>query len=721
MVNVLTAPANSWIGSKIGKYSILRELGRGGMGEVYLAEDTHLGREVALKRLLPIFAEDQDFVSRFKREARAISQLAHPGLVSVHSLDWVDGVLLLDMEYVRGTSLLRTLQDSVVTPQFTACLARDLLDALVACHDHGIVHRDIKPSNILLTESLRAKLVDFGIATALADSTATQIREGRSTTVVLGTPRFMPPEAWDGGEVSPQWDLFALGVVLYECLTGSAAYKGTTTAALAKQITNEPLSRIGVRVPGVSAQFANLVDRLVLINPDQRCASARDALALLDGAPELSASPEGSTIRRSPQKAARQIFGGWGMARKRSSKRSRGSVWRWTAALGIAVAAAFGIGVYLASPVGNQGSSLDGDKGLAQAMAPTTQAAHSDHFFRATSLVAADDTTWSWWIAPATKGQPRSVMGYSSLGLLRMTMTESDGGARFDGEWAGFASPLGRGFEQGSVSGTGLWEQGRHSLAATLHFEDTAQRTKDQITFLVEPDLDVSTREGFLRGLERSALLPTLLYREMSPRGVPLAQVFDAALPAVGERVSAPKLPDEAAPIQVDGLLDESTWREPVYGSKGRVGELSQSSGAKVMVRRGDEGLYFAARVPSVGESPISAKMGILLGYFNPPEWAPRGEFELSGNAVSDRTFHSGESEVAFPSGWEIAVGQGKAEWAMELFVPFNDASFWPCRFNLIVQQEGVSGKSVVVAAWGAPDIRELAHGAMITIEESGS
>jgi serine/threonine protein kinase len=209
---VLTASVSSWIGSRVGKYHILRELGRGGMGEVYLAEDTLLGREVALKRLLPIFAEDEEFVTRFKREARAISRLTHPGLVSVHSLDWANGVLLLDMEYVRGSSLLRTLQNSVVTPQFTARLARDVLEALTECHEHGIVHRDIKPSNILLTETLRAKLVDFGIATALADSTATQLREGRSTTIVLGTPRFMPPEAWDGGEVSPQWDLCSPGL-----------------------------------------------------------------------------------------------------------------------------------------------------------------------------------------------------------------------------------------------------------------------------------------------------------------------------------------------------------------------------------------------------------------------------------------------------------------------------------------------------------------------------
>ncbi len=689
------------------------------MGEVYLAEDTLLGREVALKRLLPIFAEDEEFVSRFKREARAISRLTHPGLVSVHSLDWSNGVLLLDMEYVRGSSLLRTLQNSVVTPQFTARLAHDVLEALTECHEHGIVHRDIKPSNVLLTETQQAKLVDFGIATALADSTATQMREGRSTTIVLGTPRFMPPEAWDGGEVSPQWDLFSLGVVLYECLTGSPAFKGSTTAALAKQITNEPLTRITGRVPELSVQFATLVDRLVLINPENRCASAREALTLLEGAPELVISPEGSTVRRSMRKTAAQIFS---RSRSRSGKRSLRLLnprRRWVAALSLLTIAAAATGAYLALPRTPAKISADSGNEIS-AVISATQAASSDQFYYASTLDSAGENNWHWWIAPAAAGEARVVLGYNSVAVLRMTIDESPDGIRFAGEWAGFASPLGRGFEQGSVSGGGRWEQGRQVMAAILKFESRSHRTTHESSFLIEPESRVQSREDFLRKLESAQLIPTLVYREMSPRNLPLARAITNNLPAVGQRLSAPLLSDDAAPI-VDGKLDELTWREPIYDASGRIGESVAVSGSRIIVRQTSAGLYMGFRTPRQGENAVNATIGIMLGVSNPPQWAPRGIFKVSDTGVTDRQFFTGESEVRFPDGWEIATSGDVSEWVIEIRVPFDTPPAAPWRFNLVLQGADGAGEAKSRVLWGDADVRNLAHGALISFGSTES
>ncbi len=686
------------------------------MGEVYLAEDTLLGREVALKRLLPIFAEDADFVARFKREARAISRLTHPGLVIVHSLDWVNGVLLLDMEYVRGTSLLRILQDSVVTPQLTARLAQDVLDALIECHEQGIVHRDIKPSNILFDEAMRAKLVDFGIATALADSTATQLVEGRSTTVVLGTPRFMPPEAWDGAEVTPQWDLFALGVVLYECLTGEAAYKGTTTSALAKQITNDPLARIESRAPKASAQLARVVNRLVLIDPAQRYATAREALGDLAGAPELDGTSSGTTLRRSTRKTVARVLKGTRGVGPRSRP---GSVrtWRRGAAIVFAMAILVGGAGYLYANPGFGSSPTAPAGGADLSAAPSlSPIATADRFFVATDLDATNGDSWRWWIAPNPEGAGSVVTGYSSQFLCRMVMTEGPGGLRFAGEWAGYTSPLARGFEQGPVTGGGRWQEGKSGLAARLSFESANQHTVREQSFLAESDPGAASRVDFLRGFEASDLMPALVFNEMAARDLPLGGIFEALVPASGERVIAPLVNETAAP-KIDGVLDDVTWKDEMYDSRGRVGELMASPGARALFRRTPAGLYIGVRVNLTGEDPVRASLGIMDGVTHPPHLARRGFVEFSGTEISSRSYFDGEREVPFPEGWQVAAAKGAAEWTLEIFVPAGAPSA-PWRFNLQVRAEESAGAGRPLAHWGAASTDELVHGALIVFDQ---
>lgn len=713
---MIAATPEQWVGSKVGKYLILRELGRGGMGEVFLAEDSLLGRRVALKRLLPIFASDEDFVARFKREARSVSSLAHPGIVTIHSLDWVNGVLLIDMEHVDGTSLLKLLQSSVVTREFTARLGYEVLAALAECHENGIVHRDIKPSNILLTDSLQAKLVDFGIATALADSTATQLREGRSTTIVLGTPRFMAPEAWDGGPVSPQWDLFALGVVLYESLTGEVAFKGTTTGALARQITNEPLPKIAGRVPNLSAPLARLVDSLVVIDPAHRCSSAREGLEMLAGAPELSASMGATTVHRSPVKVARNTWRRTGalMRAPRFANARRGAMAAFFVLIAVglvwgAVVLRSSLSVLAPEESDPEGAATSGGK-----LRPATGA------YVVQSLTGGSAGTWNWWISQDQPSSDTVIVGYSSLAMLRMTMLEREGQLNFSGAWAGYSNPLARGFETGSVSGIGRWQNDHRALAFTLKFEDFGSASTHDESFLAEPSPAIATESAFLYSIEAADLLPTLIYYGLQPRELPLGREIESLLPANGQRVFAPLIADSAAPV-IDGLLEDETWRQPIFDRSGRVGELDAARGTNINFRQTKAGLYVAMQVAITAGSIQEAEFGVMQGVAHPPQWAKRAILSMHDATVTDRHYFDGENEVPFPDGWKMAIAASQGHWSLELFIPFDGSAepSAPWRFNANVIETVAGGSPRVLAQWGDSDGHALHHGALITFRES--
>jgi len=278
------------IGQTLGHYRILKPLGRGGMGEVYLARDTRLGRRVALKLLPPALAEDPERRARFEQEAQVLAALDHPGIVTVFSVEESEGVHFMTMERVEGQTLDALIPDTGLPENELLDLAAPLADALAAAHERGIVHRDLKPANVMRTPDGRVKVLDFGLAkrtvsapvpaptSTEADTEADEIPTQPLTAagILLGTVPYMAPEVVRGQEAGPRADVFAFGALLYEMATGHRPFTGGSPAeALSSLLRDEPRPVTEIR-PDLSPSLARFILRCLDKDPEQRPPSLRD-------------------------------------------------------------------------------------------------------------------------------------------------------------------------------------------------------------------------------------------------------------------------------------------------------------------------------------------------------------------------------------------------------------------------------------------------------------
>jgi TolB-like protein/Flp pilus assembly protein TadD len=267
-------------GTRLGHFEIVGPIGAGGMGEVYRATDTTLGRDVALKVLPAQLANDAERLARFQREARTVAALNHPHIVTIHSVGDAEGVHFLTMELVEGQSLDRVIPERGLPADQILEIAGAVAEALAAAHEKGIVHRDLKPANVMVTPEGRVKVLDFGLAKDLrpTDPTdATLTSAGHTAAgVVMGTPAYMSPEQVAGRTVDCRTDLFSLGVILYEMARGQRPFEGASSAELASAIlrdTPRPLSEIRSDLP---ADLARVIRRCLEKDPRQRVQTARD-------------------------------------------------------------------------------------------------------------------------------------------------------------------------------------------------------------------------------------------------------------------------------------------------------------------------------------------------------------------------------------------------------------------------------------------------------------
>jgi len=266
------------IGKLLGnRYEILEHLGGGGMAIVYKGRDTFLNRLVTIKVLRPEFTCDEDFVKRFRREAQAIASLSHPNIVSIYDVGQEDEVHYLVMEYVEGDNLKNLIRgQGALAPERAIQIARQISEALQHAHENNIVHRDVKPQNILITRGGRAKLTDFGIAREATTATLTQ------TDTIVGSVHYLSPEQARGETAGPRSDIYSLGIVLYEIVTGALPFQGDTPIGVAlKHIQEEP-PRPSSLNPAVSSGLEKVIARAMAKIPAERYETARDMSADLE-------------------------------------------------------------------------------------------------------------------------------------------------------------------------------------------------------------------------------------------------------------------------------------------------------------------------------------------------------------------------------------------------------------------------------------------------------
>ena len=254
------------IGKNIGQYQIQEQIGQGGMATVYRAYQPSINRQVAIKILPSQYAQDPNFVKRFEQEARAIAALEHPHILPVYDFGTQEGLTYMVMRYIKSGTL-SNLMGQPLSNERIVRLVGDMARALDYAHKQGVVHRDIKPTNILIDRNGEALLTDFGIAKLMESSGATQLTGAGS---VLGTPAYMSPEQAKGANVDGRSDVYSLGVVLYELLTGQQPYQAETPVAVVLKHVSEPLTPPRTINANVAEPLEQVVLKAMAKEPDQR-------------------------------------------------------------------------------------------------------------------------------------------------------------------------------------------------------------------------------------------------------------------------------------------------------------------------------------------------------------------------------------------------------------------------------------------------------------------
>ena len=284
------------IGKTLNHYKILDQLGAGGMGEVYLAEDQKLERKVALKVLPEEFASDADRLSRFTREAKALAAMSHPGIITIFSVEEAEGIHFLTMELVEGKTLADLIPPDGLTQESFLELAIPVAEAVAAAHAKGITHRDLKPANVMVTAEGRVKVLDFGLASSMRASgdAGTEVATATMTGThgkIVGTVAYMSPEQAEGKPVDPRSDVFSLGILLFEMASGQRPFKGETTISVLSEILRSDPPSLTELKPELPQQLSRILSRCLKKDPGSRFLSALGLHAELEALQREGSAP----------------------------------------------------------------------------------------------------------------------------------------------------------------------------------------------------------------------------------------------------------------------------------------------------------------------------------------------------------------------------------------------------------------------------------------------
>ncbi|MCP4639291.1 MAG: protein kinase [bacterium] len=707
-------------GARFGKYRIQNRIGQGGMGIVYLAEDTVLGRCVALKVLDPDVTSREGFEHRFRDEARILASLKHPSIIQVHNLEQIDDLWVIEMDYVERGSLADAEEAGTVTVVQTVRFAHQILHALACCHESGIVHRDVKPSNILLANEDQALLTDFGLAKLMCAHQKAAMAETASSVFFLGTPRYAPPEAWEGEEPTPAWDVYSMGAVLYEAVASRPPYEGDTPFALLKRMAEQNMAPLAEVSGKVSPELSHLVQDMLSHHTAARPRNAGEVLEKMEAVPEVqqdeSRGPSARVHLRPPP-----------------SPRMRVSRQTGTGARTVPLRALVAILLVLTATVALywmvQGLNAKGSpSSYGQGPPPTTSTILFD------TRDPASANTWKrhWYMGLGEQPNTWIVSASTSRDLWFLHASKTNElELAFDGFWAEYTDESALVFRHGMVTGSGRWQYGGNAMTVTLHFQSAADGHRwSRFLLLDQPERGVA-RSEFAHSLEAASHVQSLLYSELMPRRIPWTQSFESLFlaPAAG-LVTAPftKLSTDA--LQIDGELTEPVWTQAFSQEGVEIGSLSgEADGAtgRLLVRYSDTGLCFGITVDDPPANPV-LKFVLLDRYDIPVSHSPRRSVTVTNGEVSQATLTSGGRELPWECAWPVVVSATEDRFEAELFVPFHElgegreapkpGERW--RVNCRVASS-TSGEGPPRVHWGFEDMPQVQHGAIVGFAAAGN
>lgn len=733
-------------GQSIGKYSILRELGRGSMGVVYLVEDSRLRRNVALKVLSGALSHDEGFRERFQLEARSIAGLIHPNIVRVHTFETLDEWLAIEMEFVEGGSLADTMSSKGLTVGETARFAYQVLDALRCCHEEGLIHRDIKPTNILLDRYGNAKLTDFGLATLLEGHLELSMRGSGSSVFFMGTPRYAAPEAWDSVTPSPSWDIYSLGMVMYEAVTGATPYRAMTPMALVKEMATRHVVPLQEAAPQVSAEFADVVSAMIAHEVDLRLSDAGEVMERLRQVPEFAQPADSravTIVARKPQQPSTM--------RRRLTKglrRLRLSPYLGFAA-GILVTAILAFWLLPGSGQRNTPRNADGVQHQVlptEVVRPETQSTQFwDTLPSVESLPAlsredfGNAAVYDVWLQDTDVNYPAALLALntttddgSMLAFAAFEGTiwgmeihaESDT-LRVEGGWATYEGLSGNTLRMGRIEGSAQWVSPHESLLMSLEFADDQTNAKWRAPVSLKRTEPAQTDAAFLLRFEALPMQQPLLYNELLPRQLDWALALDARMPALaGARTKIPRLEPGSPEAMVDGRLDEPVWSRRFLDESGTIGVLSgvpTKSGARMSLHASEVGLQIGILLPARKGSHVRVTFALCRGFSIPKsatKWW-RAEYDTERGLTADRLI--GDRVQKWSCDWMAASQAADDGVTVEVSIPFAGMGAngdpvpreqW--RLNCIAQEVDGPTEPVTLAIWGYPEPNQVEHGAIL-------
>lgn len=694
-------------GTLFGKYIIHNQLGRGGMGVVYLAEDRSLERYVALKVLDQNITASPFFEQRFLQEARTIASLNHPNILPIYALSRIDDYWVIEMPHIEGGSLADAEMKGNLDVRHTLRYIRDVLLALAVCHESNVIHRDVKPSNILLGKDGRGILSDFGLAKILSAHQQDSLKTTCSSTLFIGTPRYAPPESWEEQTPSAAWDIYSVGMVLYEVVTGSTPYDAQTPLSLMKQILERPIPPLKELVPAVSAELNDLVAEMLRHDPVERIHDVADVLERFWGLPELSEESASAPVLLKPYNSQHVTinksheFAQRGTDKRKIKKGLIIAILSIMTAIGIGVFALFETYDSAGFRLSANAFSLSPEKGRSQTLVSfDTVYIDSQQILSGYCMAEMSDHK-----------QPSRILaaGPQYLWLLDLAKQSNDTFA-IQGYWADYGQASAPLFRHGNVSGKGQWVHEGEDLAATLIFENGENASTWNQSILFRRSDIPETGPSYLCKLSSTDAIPSLLFNEMIPRNLEWMDTLESFLRSLGlVQVSVYKNSAEVDTLALDGRLSENIWQAPLT-HKSLMPPSSGPPSSFMQVYRSNDAVYIGLHIPLELTKP-RLLLALQINHAIPAGSAKRFTVQIDNGIIKNASILELDTSLPWECNWEVAQTTYDGITQVEIKIPFYemgilDTSLTGQRWLLNCQAGTARPDGInVIAQWGNDDV----------------